>query len=125
KNVIVSMSTSSFTLNNNTDIYTQMIQAKVLTCRNVGGVWMFCRGGSAGSGLYVTQQEAGTTTAGSLSLNIGEKAPSSVTGISKVDQATAYADVVLAFEPNGSNALYTRWSNVFTRPNAQNEQHRV
>ena len=125
KNVIVSMSTSSFTLRNQTELYTQMIQAKVLTCRNVGGVWMFCRGGASGSGFYLTQQEAGTTTAGSLALNIGAKVPSSVTGISKVDQATAYADVIFAFEPNSSNALYTRWSDVFTRPDTQNEQHRV
>lgn len=124
--VKVSMSTSSYTMRNLTDLYSQMIKAKVITCQSAEGHYRFCRPGSNGSALYQSEQEAGTVTAGSLSLNIGRNVPSSVNGISRLDQASAYADVLFSFEANGSYSLYTKWSDAFyRRPNTQGEQHRV
>jgi hypothetical protein len=122
--VKVSMSTSSYTLRNLTDLYTQMIKAKVISCQSGNAQWNNCMPAAKGHGLYISEQPGGSV-AGSLSLDIGYKVPSAVSGISRIDDASAYADVVFVFEPSNVYGLYSQWSTVFYRPpNTQNEQHR-
>jgi hypothetical protein len=122
--VKVSMSTSSYTLRNLTDLYTQMIKAKIISCQSGNAQWNNCAPAANGRSLYMSEQPGGSV-AGSLSLDIGSKVPSTVNGISRIDDASAFADVIFAFESNSAYALYTQWSTAFYRPpNTQSEQHR-
>lgn len=122
--VKVSMSTSSYTLRNLTDLYTQMIKAKVISCQSGNAQWNNCTPAANGRSLYMSEQPGGSV-AGSLSLDIGNKVPSTVNGISRIDDASAFADVIFVFESTSAYGLYTQWSTVFYRPpNTQSEQHR-
>lgn len=122
--VKVSMSTSSYTLRNLTDLYTQMIKAKIISCQSGNAQWNNCTPAANGRSLYMSEQPGGSV-AGSLSLDIGNKVPSTVNGISRIDDASAFADVIFVFESNSTYALYTQWSTAFYRPpNTQSEQHR-
>jgi hypothetical protein len=66
----------------------------------------------------------------SIQLVIGYKVPSQITGISKVDANTAYADVLMVFERTAGYNLYEKYQVIFNpygtiRPNIQNESRRV
>jgi hypothetical protein len=106
-------------------LYAQMIAAKALVCKVEGHAYSHCVPGPNNSGLYISTANTGTV-AGYLSLNIGYKVPSSVTGVSQVDQATAYADVVFSLEPSSSYAFYQKYQSAFrVEKGVGSEQHRA
>lgn len=126
RDIHVSLGTVSFTMSNKSEIYTQMINAKILSCQWKGDRYYHCRPGTKGSAFYQSEQEVGESVSGSLSLIVGRKAPSVVTGISQLSQAVAQANVEFSFEPNSSYDVYQRWSAAFYRPpDTRTEVHRA
>lgn len=132
KEVTVGMNTSSnvYGKGNITDLYTRMIQAKIISCPkkepSAGGCgcWTGCSPGPNSHGLRMSEQ-GNSIVSGSMSLTVGYKVPSEVSGISRIDQSSAYADVVFTFESNSSYSFYTQWSDAFWKaPDTRSEQHR-
>lgn len=114
--------------------YERMIADKIINCTKtyplkmgdqvVTDVYYYsnCTPGANGKDLRVN----GT----SLDVVIGNKRPSKVTGISKVDSNSAYADVLMVFEQTPGYDLYEKYKVMFNpygtvRLNVQNESHRA
>jgi YARHG domain len=127
KKVVASMNTSSNVLGNLTEIYTKMIKAKVITCPVYSQsclCWDKCRPGVNGRGLYLQSVES--SVAGSLGIAIGYKVPTEVTGISRIDQSSAYADVVLGFQRSEGYTLFENYRQAFWNHDyTQGERHRI
>jgi hypothetical protein len=56
---------------------------------------------------------------------IGYKVPSRITGISRIDQNTAYADVIFTFQEGSNYDLYTKYFAANSQINLGDESHRV
>jgi hypothetical protein len=97
--------------------YEDMRRAKVLDCTvSLFGNYLDCKPGPNGKEFKLNGFD--------LTLLIGRKTPS-VTGISRVDQTSALADVVLVFEPSEGYRVFQRWAQAFYKPSIQDEQHTV
>jgi hypothetical protein len=115
ENVIARMNSGSFySTEDKTGVYTEMINDKIIRCtpnEHGGGekTWVNCVPGASAPGLYVSSSERNA-----LDMIIGAKVPDQITGISKIDQSRAEADVVMRFEPNEeAYALFNKYSNAF------------
>lgn len=114
--------------------YERMIADKIIRCTKtyplkmsgqvVTDVYYYtnCTPGQNGKGIRVNGS--------SLDVVIGNKKPSQVSGISKVDSNSAYADVLMTFERTSGYDLYETYKVMFdpygtARPNTQNDSHRV
>lgn len=91
--------------------YEELIQGDVIACeeefaRDRLDVWWYshCKPGPNGGEL----QGAGFST---FVFTAGYKVPSEVTGVSRLDQSSAIADIVLSFEP--SSPLYQKYRRIF------------
>jgi hypothetical protein len=103
---------------NQTEIYSQMIAEKIITCRPDPPSRGYCgcvpgpKGGPLGVG------------SGDLSFAVGYKSPTEVTGISKIDQTSAMADFLLTYKQTGSLGSLNKYSSIFWFDNTQSEQHK-
>jgi len=104
------MPDSSFYMYNRTSIYSQMVQEKILSCEWARDRWNNCLSGSKGGFKVVNH---GNSWGGTLILIIGKMTPTEVTGISRVDQFTATADVLLTLQGNNNFGVYSRYSGAF------------
>jgi hypothetical protein len=99
-------------------VYGGMMNEKLLDCsvsRYIGAT-VDCKPGRNGGGFRLNGQY--------LTLPIGRKTPS-VTGVSKVDQTSALADVLVNFEPSSGYDIFKRWQAGFSEWNTENERHTV
>ena len=97
--------------------YQEMRRAKVLDCTvSMFGRYLDCKPGPKGELFKLNGFD--------LTLSIGRKTPS-VAGVSRVDQTSASADVVLVFEPSKGYDVFQRWEQAFYKPPIQAEQHTV
>lgn len=93
--------------------YTKLIADKVISCQKrypiVGNTDVYeyvnCQPAANGKGLV--------TQGNQLVLVVGYKTPSAVTGISKVNQNAATADMVLSFEPGDGYNLVEKYPDLF------------
>jgi hypothetical protein len=115
ENVIARLNSGSFySTEDKTDVYTKMINDKIIRCtpnEHRGGetTWINCVPGEHSSGLSVSSSERNA-----LDMIIGVKVPNQVTGISKIDPSRAEADVDMRYEPNEeAYALFNKYSNAF------------
>lgn len=113
--VIARMNNGSFaTAEDKTDVYTGMINDNVIRCKpneHRGGekTWIDCIPGENAPGLYVSSSERNA-----LDMVIGYKVPTEVTGISRVNQNTASADIRLAFlEDEVAYRMFNKYSSAF------------
>jgi hypothetical protein len=97
--------------------YEDMRRAKILDCTvSVWGRYLDCKPGPNGERFKLDGSD--------LTLLIGHKIPS-VTGVSRVDDTSALADVVLVFEPSKGYEVFQRWEQAFHKPPIQPEKHTV
>jgi len=97
--------------------YKDMMRAKVLDCEpSLFKRYLDCKPGANGKLLKLE--------GGMLTLPIGRKIPS-VTAISRVDETSAVADVVLEFEPAKGYEILREWEQAFYKPAIDAEQHKV
>ncbi len=92
---------------NYTDVYSQMIDEGVITCRvkNPNCCWQGCRPGPRSGNM--------TTDGLDIFLTIGSKVPIEVTGISQTDQSSAIADFVLSYKASGDLRIYNKYRQIF------------
>lgn len=110
--------------------YERLINDKVITCKKN---YLLRTGNSVDPSIYnytdcvpgLKGREFSVSGGLFLQLTIGYKVPSQVTGISRIDANNAYADVLMIFEKAGGYSLYEKYSDIFGRPNIQNESRRV
>lgn len=97
--------------------YKDMMRANVLDCDvSMFKRYLDCKPGAKGKLLKLE---------GSLlTLPIGRKIPS-VTAISRVDETSAVANVVLEFEPSKGYEIFREWEQAFYKPAIEAEQHKV
>ncbi len=105
------MRDSSFYMSNNTPIYGQMVQDKIISCQWSRDRWNNCVQGTRGAFTMVSSGSWGGTLIIAM-----KKVPTEVSGISKIDQSTAIADVVLSFEDTAGSRTYSRYSEAFDPP---------
>ena len=97
--------------------YKDMMRAKVLDCEpSLFKRYLDCKPGTNGNLLKLDGRV--------LTLPIGRKIPS-VTAISRVDDTSAVADVVLEFEPSKGYEIFREWEQAFYKPAIDAEQHKV
>jgi len=97
--------------------YKDMMRAKVLDCEpSLFKRYLDCTPGANGKLLKLEGRV--------LTLPIGRKIPS-VTAISRVDETSAVADVVLEFEPSKGYEIFREWEQAFYKPAIDSEQHKV
>ena len=97
--------------------YEDMRRAQILDCTpSVWGRYLDCKPGPKGERFKLNGSD--------LTLSIGRKIPS-VTGISRVDETSALADVVLVFEPSKGYEVFQRWEQAFHKPPIEAEKHTV
>jgi hypothetical protein len=106
-------------------VYKQMVDANIIVCPSRGyfGDFADCKPGPNGKELRLRN--------GTLNIPIGHKVPS-VTGISRVDQTSALAQVSLTFESSGGYEFFKKYKAAFkANPlfgsgyDIDNEQHMV
>ncbi|HEV8367986.1 MAG TPA: zinc ribbon domain-containing protein [Pyrinomonadaceae bacterium] len=97
--------------------YKDMMQAKVLDCDiSMFKRYLDCKPGANGKLLKLEGRV--------LALPIGRKIPS-VTAISRIDETSAVANVVLEFEPSKGYEIFREWEQAFYKPAIEAEQHKV
>jgi len=95
-----------------TDLFSTMIADGIIVCRqrepeSTGcGCWIGCSPGPNSPGFTRSSE-------GGMYLTIGHKIPSEVTGITKIDQATALADFVLTYKPESDLTLFNKYFAAF------------
>lgn len=112
--------------------YKPLIQAGIISCQSRYGIidgrtrkpdpdsfqYYNCQAGSNGDGIIVNNNE--------LVLLLGYKTPSQVTGISKRDQNSAVADIVVSFEATQGYGLYgvhrQLFDNLFRQANTLDDE---
>lgn len=107
---------------NVTDLYAAMMKEKIITCRTYGNsclCWEACTPGQNGRGLR--------KMARGMELTLGYSVPTDVTGILRIDPNTAYADVILTFQPREQEyRLFNKYRGAFSaRDFGSSEKHRV
>jgi len=107
RTVTVSMTNSSYQSSGRTAAYSRMIEDKIISCEwdNSVGWWKKCELGPKGTSLRKEE--------GYFQLTIGKISPTDVSGISRISDSSAFADVVLSFEGNNNYEFYSRHSNAF------------
>lgn len=109
-------------IGNVTDSYAAMMKDKIITCTEYGQsclCWRGCTPGQNGRSLR--------KLARGMELTLGYLVPTEVTGISQMNPNTAYADVILTFQPRQEEyRLYNKHRGAFSaRGFGSTEKHRV
>ncbi len=102
-------------------IYGQMIKEKIISCEWISQPdrWIKCVPGPKGTSFR--QFDWGT-----YELIIGKMFPTEISGISRINDTSAFADVVLSFESNSNYELYNRFRSIFKEnPNTGNRIQRI
>lgn len=97
-------------------LYERLMKDKVITCEKhytIQGVtdnwdWYNCTPIGNVSGLTIENKET-------IKIEVGSKIMSEVTGISKIDENTAYADIVFTFQEGAGYGFYTKYYSDFGR----------
>lgn len=96
------------------DEFRQLVEAKILSCEWGGENLRYvnCKPGP-------NSQDMSGGPLSALTLLLGSKVPTEVTGISKRDATTTVADVTLAFQPSAGYKIYEQYPGVWRLPNPQ------
>jgi YARHG domain len=108
-------------IGNVTDVYAAMMRDKIITCRTYGNsclCWEACTPAQNGRGLR--------KVARGMDMTLGTLVPNDVTGISRINPNTAYADVILNFQPRDQEyRLFNKYKGAFSSRFGSSETHRV
>lgn len=108
-------------IGNVTDVYAAMMRDKVIACREYGDsclCWRGCTPAQNGHGLR--------KVARGMDITLGYSVPTDVTGISRINPSTAYADVILNFQPRDQEyRLFNKYRGAFSSRFGSTETHRV
>ncbi len=108
-------------IGNVSDVYAAMMREKIITCRNYDNTclcWEACGPAQNGRGLR--------KVARGMDMTLGTLVPTDVTGISRINPNTAYADVILNFQPREQEyRLFNKYSGAFSSRFGSTETHRL
>lgn len=117
--------TRNFPREGNSAIVERLMKDKVITCEKFYPMRGYTDNWRWKDCVPTAKIKGATVDYWAIRVPIGYKAASRITGISRIDQNTAYADVVFTFQEGANYDLYTKYSSENPRTNLGEESRRI